>query len=331
VCHLQTGSMPLASYATVAQQGMTFIPMAMPMAASNVVGYGFSPQVASCNSPLNAAANNLGCTMQHQQQHQQQQQQAIQFMTPPAWANVCAAPSSVSPPAWANMGMCATVVPISSGGAAQMHGMPYVVLQAPPPPPPPRQQQQPARTPLRKTAVPYISHRDRETASRFSTQQQQSAEEPEVTHDSNYSGPKTTLLFRNLPDAFTRSSVFRILRVQGLAAKVNFIYVPGCFKNKEYYGYAFVNCISHEAAEEIMERLHSFSNWSIDGCDNTMEVSWCTNHQGLEAHVERYRNSRIMHESVDDEYKPAVYKNGSRLAFPPPTRALRPPRLRKGP
>ena len=52
------------------------------------------------------------------------------------------------------------------------------------------------------------------------------------------------------------------LKRAGLAAKVNFIYVPGCFKNKEYYGYAFVNCISHEArgANPKLQNLQKSQN-----------------------------------------------------------------------
>ena len=31
-----------------------------------------------------------------------------------------------------------------------------------------------------------------------------------------------------------------------------------------------------------------------------------------EAHVERYKNSPVMHKSVPDEYKPAIFKDGVR-------------------
>jgi len=54
-------------------------------------------------------------------------------------------------------------------------------------------------------------------------------------------------------------------------------------------------------------------------------------HQGLPAHIDRYRNSPVMHESVEDEYKPAVFSpgTGDRAVFPPPTKKLRVPRIRR--
>merc|ERR1712232_995943 len=53
------------------------------------------------------------------------------------------------------------------------------------------------------------------------------------------------------------------------------------------------------------EKLHGFNGWGLQS-DKVLEVAWCSDNQGLSSHVERYRNSRIMHESVDDAYKPAL-------------------------
>lgn len=58
---------------------------------------------------------------------------------------------------------------------------------------------------------------------------------------------------------------------------------------------------------------------------------WGGPHQGLEAHVERYRNSPVMHEDVPDTFKPVLFANGVRISFPLPTRKLRAPRLIGGP
>ena len=33
-------------------------------------------------------------------------------------------------------------------------------------------------------------------------------------------------------------------------------------------------------------------------------MNWSHPYQGLDAHIERYRNSPVMHEDVPDEYKP---------------------------
>jgi hypothetical protein len=172
------------------------------------------------------------------------------------------------------------------------------------------------RTPLRATAAPYIHAPDRAVAP-----------QPDVANDVA-DCRKTSILLRNLPDGFTRTMLMDVLRAQGLARHVDFLYVPADFKNMANYGYAFVNLSTPEAAEECLEKLGGFSGWGMPS-DSACETSWCTTHQGLHAYIERYRNSRIMHENVDDEYKPAVFKNGIRIRFPCPTKVIRAPRLRK--
>merc|ERR1712178_54494 len=87
--------------------------------------------------------------------------------------------------------------------------------------------------------------------------------------------------------------------------------LPIDLKSEEVLGYAFIN----------------FKNWSVP-CDNVCEVRWSDNLQGYEAHIERYRNSPVMHDSVADKFKPALYKDGIRVAFPEPTKTIKPPRPR---
>merc|ERR1712087_414117 len=58
----------------------------------------------------------------------------------------------------------------------------------------------------------------------------------------------------------------------------------------------------------------------------TVEVEWSGSLQGLEKHVERYRDSPMMHKRVRDELKPMLFVGGQRVAFPPPTKALKMPR-----
>jgi hypothetical protein len=137
---------------------------------------------------------------------------------------------------------------------------------------------------------------------------------------------RTSLLLRNLPGSFTRDKVMEVLRTLGLATKVDFLYNPWNLKVKQNCGYAFVNFTTPEAAVECMNRLQGFC-WDAQG-ENTCEVAWCADNQGLDSHIERYRNSRIMHESVDDAYKPALFRHGVRIAFPLPTSAVKKPRLR---
>lgn len=135
---------------------------------------------------------------------------------------------------------------------------------------------------------------------------------------------KTSLLLRNLPLGFTRSNLMDVLRAKGLAANVDFLYVPGKLKIKER-GCAFVNLTTPEAAEECLIKFQGFTDWGVSGAKEVCEIDWCTDHQGLNAYIERYRNSLLMHESVDDEDKPALFENGFRIPFPTKDHRVRAP------
>merc|ERR1719393_968689 len=93
------------------------------------------------------------------------------------------------------------------------------------------------------------------------------------------------------------------------------------------FGYAFVDFDCTKAAEQCKEQLEGFTAWG-EATDMALEVVWSET-QGLDSHVQRYRDSPLMHASLEDELKPAMFKNGVRIAFPPPTKPIRAPRLRK--
>jgi len=64
------------------------------------------------------------------------------------------------------------------------------------------------------------------------------------------------------------------------------------------------------------------------GTEGALKACWSSK-QGLHTHIELYRNSPVMHKSVDDEAKPALLRHGVRLSFPEPTQRLRAPRARR--
>merc|ERR1712048_1328087 len=101
---------------------------------------------------------------------------------------------------------------------------------------------------------------------------------------------KTTLTLQNLPSDFTRDSVADLLSSQGFAKKFNFIYVPIKFCTMTPLGYAFVNLVSPEAAEECRSKLDGFSQWDRP-CEEVLSVIWCEQDQGLKAIIARHRNS----------------------------------------
>eukprot|EP00971_Amphidinium_carterae_P152300 3018381-Amphidinium_carterae.1 len=81
---------------------------------------------------------------------------------------------------------------------------------------------------------------------------------------------------------------------------------------------------SHESAVRLKETLDGFKDWAFDS-QKVCEAVWASPHQGLAPNIERYRNSPVMHDSVSDEFKPLLFKAGTRVAFPRPTKAIRAP------
>merc|ERR1712046_324282 len=81
-------------------------------------------------------------------------------------------------------------------------------------------------------------------------------------------------------------------------------------------GFAVVNLTSNDIAARAKEQL---GRCGID-------VEWCAQ-QGLATHIERYRNSPIMHESVAEDAKPRLLSSDAVLPFPEPTVELQEPTL----
>ncbi|CAK0852780.1 unnamed protein product [Prorocentrum cordatum] len=99
---------------------------------------------------------------------------------------------------------------------------------------------------------------------------------------------------------------------------------PIDFSKRQNFGYAFVNMSSQEHARRTIAELDGAS-WCQPG-EGKAVVSWSLT-QGLDLHVERYRNSPVMHEAMLDQCKPIVLEGGVRVDFPPPTRKVQ--RLRR--
>jgi hypothetical protein len=153
-------------------------------------------------------------------------------------------------------------------------------------------------------------------------------EELSSTVDTPKSEPqRTTLMLRNLPRSYTRSSLQRLLDIEGFAGRYCFVYAPGDFQTLAASGFAFVCFCEHDAAAQAKRHFQGFSRWGVP-CQKKCNVAWSGAVQGLEQHTERYRNSSVMHPLVPDELKPAVFVAGIRVPFPEPTREIPPPTLR---
>merc|ERR1712159_286897 len=99
-----------------------------------------------------------------------------------------------------------------------------------------------------------------------------------------------------------------MLDMQGFHQLYNFLYAPTNFRKASLFGYCFVNFEKHEVAVQAMSTLQALS-WARFG-GASIEVYWSEPHQGLEVHLERYRNSPVMHKSVPAKFKPLLLRNG---------------------
>jgi len=133
---------------------------------------------------------------------------------------------------------------------------------------------------------------------------------------------RTTVMIRNMPNNYTRKMLLELLDLHGFHGCYDFVYLPIDFETKACLGYAFINMVSPDAANQFWKVFDGFSSWAIPS-RKVSGVSWSGPHQGLDAHIERYRNSSIMCENTPDDYKPIILSGGVRVPFPAATRKLR--------
>mmetsp|Transcript_95777 Transcript_95777/g.241348 ORF Transcript_95777/g.241348 Transcript_95777/m.241348 type:complete len:364 (+) Transcript_95777:58-1149(+) len=139
---------------------------------------------------------------------------------------------------------------------------------------------------------------------------------------------RTTVMIRNLPEGFSRKMLEELLDAEGFAACYRFIYLPTDISTGSSFCYAFVDLATPEDATWFQQHFTGFSRWCYSS-SKVCAVDWSEGLQGIDQLVERYRNSPLMHPSVPDHLRPAVYDLGRRLKFPAPTMLLKAPRVRR--
>lgn len=137
---------------------------------------------------------------------------------------------------------------------------------------------------------------------------------------------RTTVMMRNIPNNYSRDMLLETIIDQGFEGQFDFIYLPMDFARCANLGYAFINLVNVESTRHFWKVFCGFSRWTIPTA-KVCELGWSSPHQGLQAHIERYRDSPVMHPTVPDEYKPMLFHEGARITFPPPTKALKQPHM----
>mmetsp|Transcript_90300 Transcript_90300/g.210123 ORF Transcript_90300/g.210123 Transcript_90300/m.210123 type:complete len:344 (-) Transcript_90300:232-1263(-) len=135
-------------------------------------------------------------------------------------------------------------------------------------------------------------------------EQEEVASKPgDVTDKTIAEETRTTVMLRNLPNNYSRAMLLAMLGDEGFTGKYNFLYLPIDFKSRACLGYAFVNLVDTATARIFWKKFDGYSKWMLPS-RKVCSVCWSGPHQGLAPHVERYRNSPVMHASVLDECKP---------------------------
>jgi len=136
---------------------------------------------------------------------------------------------------------------------------------------------------------------------------------------------RTTVMIRSLPENCSRDVLQEVLDSKGFSGQYDFLYAPVDFGTGCGLGYAFVNLVSPDAAARVWADFDGLQEWPVP-TQSASTVCWSHPHQGLPSHVERYMNSPVMHHSVPDAWKPAMFMSAMRVAFPPPTKVLKAPK-----
>jgi hypothetical protein len=141
------------------------------------------------------------------------------------------------------------------------------------------------------------------------------------------SATRTSVMMRNIPNDLTRDMLVALLDEQGFAGDYNLVYLPMDFQTHFSLGYAFINFFTKDGAERLYNHFVGFTAWPQESV-KVCAMSW-SDLDGLQDHVDRYRNSPVQHPSVPDKFKPALFgRNGERIEFPSPTKRIRPPRFK---
>jgi RNA recognition motif-containing protein len=139
----------------------------------------------------------------------------------------------------------------------------------------------------------------------------------------------TTMMVKNIPNNLTRAALLELFDAEGFQGLYDFCYLPIDFDSDVNLGYCFVNMADGDAGQEFWKAFDGFCKWGGDRASTKIcRLEW-SQVQGLDAHIQRYRNSPLLHTSMPDERRPILLNEGVRVEFPPPTCSVKAPR-RKG-
>lgn len=138
---------------------------------------------------------------------------------------------------------------------------------------------------------------------------------------------RTTLLLRSIPKSLRIADIQQLLDEFGFSGIYDLVYVATNLHTLQSFGYATVNLVTHSDAVMAMETLQGYNGWDPDqgSPDIVMDVSW-SDMQGLQRHIEHYRNSPLMKADVPADVRPALFRDGEQLDFASSIQSMKRPR-----
>merc|ERR1712066_588286 len=102
---------------------------------------------------------------------------------------------------------------------------------------------------------------------------------------------RTTVMMRNIPLEYSRADLLGLIDQQGFSELYDLVYL----RTELNQGYAFINFTTAENTEMFRSHFTGFSEWLVP-CERVCEVSYSDQAQGIDAYIQRYRDSPMMHE-----------------------------------
>jgi len=127
----------------------------------------------------------------------------------------------------------------------------------------------------------------------------------------------TTVSMRNVPSLVSRDDLVRAIDGKGFEGLYNFVYLPVDHTTQVGRGYAFLNLLSEEIAYRFIDVFNGFDEWPINS-RKVCSVTWAVR-QGLNANIERFRNSPVMADHVPESFKPVLFVGKKMVPLPEPT------------
>lgn len=127
---------------------------------------------------------------------------------------------------------------------------------------------------------------------------------------------RTTCMIRNIPNKYTQQMIFDLVNETHRGC-FDFLYLRMDFRNRCNVGYAFINFTKPEHILTFAQRVNG-KRWARFNSDKVCHLTFARI-QGIEALIEKFRNSKVMFEAP--AYRPKLFHTegtliGQEIPFP---------------